>query len=55
MWYDWAALCVGLDVQSRVVLLPGLRSCWLCVHLLGLWLFLVGVLLPRVVRALDVC
>ena len=24
MWYGWAALYVDLDIQSRVVLLPGL-------------------------------
>ena len=24
VWYGCATLCVGLDVQSRVVLLPGL-------------------------------
>ena len=55
MWYDWAALCVGLDVPSRIVLLSGLCSCWLCVYLLSLWLCLVGVQLPQVVRALDMC
>ena len=53
MCYGSAALCVGLDVQSRVVLLPGSWSCWLCVYPLSLRLCLVGVLLPQVVRALS--
>ena len=55
VWYGFAALCVGLDMQSRVVLLPGLWSCWLCVYLLGLCMYLVGVRLPQVVCAPDVC
>ena len=36
MWYGWAALCVGLDLQSRIVLLPGLCAldvCWLSLGL----------------------
>ena len=36
------------------VLLPGLLSCWLWMYLLSLWLYLLGVRLPQVVRALDV-
>ena len=53
--YRCVVLCVGLDVQSRVVFLPGLWSCWLCVYLLSLRLYLFGVRLPQVVCALDVC
>ena len=53
VWYGCAALCVGLDVQSRVMLLPGLWSCWLGVYLRSLWLYLLGVRLP--VYAVDVC
>ena len=44
-----------LDVQSRVVFLPGLWSCWLCVYLLSLRLYLFSVRLSQVVCALDVC
>ena len=54
MWYGWAALCMGLDVPSRIVLLPGLCLCWLCVYLLRLGLCLVDVLLLQIVRTLDV-
>ena len=32
VWYSCAAMCVGLDVQSRVVQLPAQWSCWLCVY-----------------------
>ena len=45
----WAYMC-----SLRIVLLSGLCSCWLCVCLLSLWLYLVDMLLPQVVRALDV-
>ena len=55
MWYGFAALCVGLDVESRVVLLPDVWSCGLAVYVLGLWLHLLGVRLPEVVCKLDVC
>ena len=54
MRYGCAALCVGLDVKSRVVLLPGLYLCWLCVYLLSMWLYLLGVRLPQIIRAPDV-
>ena len=53
--YGCVAVCVGLDAQSRVVLLPGLWSCMFCVYLLSLRLYLVGVRLHQVVCALDVC
>ena len=53
--YGCEALCVGLSVQSRVALLLGLWSCWLCVYMLSLRSYLFGVRLPQVVCALDVC